>query len=85
MFTATYKYEGHRHGCKVAGSVISGGGEASILLVFCRLALFLMFRRVLELPFSWVKQYKKNELYTSGTPYRATQFLTPYSLESSGS
>jgi hypothetical protein len=36
-----------------------------------------MFRRVLELPFPWVKQYKKNELYTPGTLYRTTQVLTP--------
>jgi hypothetical protein len=67
MFSPAYKYEGHRHGCQVAGSV-SGDGEASNLLVFYRWVLFSMFRKVLQLPFSWVKQYKKNELYTSGTP-----------------
>jgi hypothetical protein len=80
-FTTAYKYERHLHGCKVAGPV-SGDGEASNLLVFwcvvfCRWVLFSMFRKVLELPFSWVKQYKKNELYTSGTPCRTTQALIP--------
>jgi hypothetical protein len=80
MFITAYKYESHhRHGCKFAGS-LSGDVEVSNLLVFwcvvfCRWVLFSMFRRVLESPFSLVKQYKKKEMSTSRTPYRRTQVL----------
>jgi len=88
MFTTAYKYDSHRHGCKVAGSV-SGDVEASNLLVFwcvvfCRWVLFSMFRRVLEPPFSWVKQYNKNELSTSGTPIPKDAGSHLYNLKSSG-